>query len=334
MMASRSIAALFTLICFSATLCAQPQVRPIKRPPNNQLALEGPNDTAIGRIDATLAVSGITSQLVFHVSPLSAKGLLSQQIEDAIKALDKANGAATFLKIRAFVAGTGDLRRVQTIVNVMFSEKKLPIPVVTTVQVGSLPLEGAQVIIESISEEKKPVNPAGLAFLPTVETATGAEAVTAMQTALAGATPLRLTCFADSQAEAESARATAAKLFPKLTGVFAQSTRYTLGSRAACEAIAQGGPVQSAKLVFAAAQLTFGEEEADLALAFDRLDKALEPQGIHRSDAVLVNAYATSRAVADKARALAAPTPRSAVFIEGLPSQDATLSVEAIIPAK
>jgi hypothetical protein len=223
---------------------------------------------------------------------------------------------------------------VQAIVNGLFAEKKLPLPVVTTVQVGALPLEGAQVLIESVSEEKRTVNPNGLAFIPALESATGADAISALRTALSGATPLRLTCFADSLGQAESARDAAAKAFPKLTGVFVQSTRYTLGSRTTCEAIAQGGPVQSPKLTFAAAQLTFGEQDAELTLAFDRLDKALEPFTTRRSEAALVNVYATSRATADKARTLAKPTPTSAVFIEGLPSQDATLAVEAVLPTK
>lgn len=307
---------------------AQPQNKPIRRPPNNQLALEGP-DVPAGRVDSPQVIAGTTSQLVFHVSPLSAKGLLSQQIDDAIKALDKANGAATFLKLRAFVAGNGDLRRVQSIVNELFAEKRLPLPVITTVQVGNLPLEGAQVVMESISEEKKTVNPAGLGFFAPVEAGSGADAVNALQAALGTAVALRVTCFADSLGEAEAARVAAAKAFPKAAGVFVQSTRYTLGSRAACEAVAQGGAVQSAKVVFAAAQITFGEQDADLNLAFERLDKALEPVNVKRADAAVVNAYATSRAIADKVRSRSA-----AVFIEGLPGQDATLAVEAVIPQR
>jgi hypothetical protein len=39
-------------------------------------------------------------KLAFHVSPLSAKGLLTQQIHDAIKALDRANSGSTFVKPR------------------------------------------------------------------------------------------------------------------------------------------------------------------------------------------------------------------------------------------
>ncbi len=311
MAALKLVAALAILA--TGTAVAQPE-RPIKRPPNNQLALEGP-DAPAGRTDSPSSVTGITSQLVFHVSPLSTKGLLSQQIEDAIKALDKANGAATFLKLRAFIAGPGDLRRVQSIVNGLFTERKLPLPAITTVQVGSLPLEGAQVVIESISEERKPVNPSGLAFLPAIEAATGADAIAAFS----GSNLLRLTCFADSLAEAESARAAAAKAFPKLTGVFVQSTRYTLGTKVTCEAVAQGGPVQSPKLTFSAAQINFGEQDADIAKALERIP----------ANATLVNTYATSKAVAEKSRAHS-KSATSAVFIEGLPSQDATLAVEFV----
>ena len=101
------------------------------------------------------AVIAETDKLVFHVSPLSAKGLLTQQVHDALKALDRANGGATFVKLRAFVAGTGDMRRVATIVAEEFSDKKMPLPAVTTIQVGALPMEGAQVVIESISARER-----------------------------------------------------------------------------------------------------------------------------------------------------------------------------------
>src|SRR5438128_563974 len=100
------------------------------------------------------AVIAETAKLAFHVSPLSAKGLLTQQVRDALKALDRSNGGATFLKLRAFVAGTGDMRRVATIVAEEFGNKKVPLPAVTTIQVGALPMDGAQVVIESISAEK------------------------------------------------------------------------------------------------------------------------------------------------------------------------------------
>src|SRR5438067_13746026 len=63
--------------------------------------------------DPPATVTAETARLVFHVSPLSSKGLLSQQVRDALKALLKSTGGATIVKLRAFVAGSGDLRRAQ-----------------------------------------------------------------------------------------------------------------------------------------------------------------------------------------------------------------------------
>ena len=50
------------------------------------------------------AVFAETDRLVFHVSPLSNKGLLSQQVRDALKALLRDTHGATIVKLRAFVA--------------------------------------------------------------------------------------------------------------------------------------------------------------------------------------------------------------------------------------
>ena len=101
------------------------------------------------------AVSAETDRIVFHVSPLSNKGLLSQQVRDALKALLHDTRGAAIVKLRAFVAGSGDMRRVSTIVSETFTEHKLALPAVSTVEVGALPLEGAQVVIESVAVDKK-----------------------------------------------------------------------------------------------------------------------------------------------------------------------------------
>src|SRR5690242_15443913 len=63
------------------------------------------------------AVVGETRRLTFRVTPLSSKGLLSQQIRDALKVISRDAGGETVLKIRAFVAGSGDLRRVRDLVS-------------------------------------------------------------------------------------------------------------------------------------------------------------------------------------------------------------------------
>src|ERR1017187_3857610 len=59
------------------------------------------------------AVTGETRRLTFHLTPLSARGLLSAQVRDALKALIHETGGNPVLKIRAFAAGSGDLRRVR-----------------------------------------------------------------------------------------------------------------------------------------------------------------------------------------------------------------------------
>src|SRR5690349_24425578 len=93
---------------------------------------------------------GETRRLTFHVTPLSAKGLLSAQVRDALRALLRDTGSNPVLRIRAFVAGSGDLRRVRDLVSETFTDKKLPLPALSLVQAGGLPLEGAQVILEAV----------------------------------------------------------------------------------------------------------------------------------------------------------------------------------------
>src|SRR5438128_9661211 len=172
--------------------------------------------------DPPASVTAETARLVFHVSPLSSKGLLSQQVRDALKALLKSTGGASIVKLRAFVAGSGDLRRVQAIVSEVFTEKKLALPALSVVQVGGLPLDGAQVAIESIAVARKTVNPLGLVFI-SGQAASSDERIqkvaplaqksaAALKTALlaAGSAPadvLRVTCFCSSLEDHPAVRA-------------------------------------------------------------------------------------------------------------------------------
>src|SRR5689334_449328 len=86
------------------------------------------------------AVVGETRRLTFHVTPLSSKGLLSQQVRDALKVVGRDAGTETVLKIRAFVAGSGDLRRVRDLVSDFFTERRQPLPTLSLIQSGGLPL--------------------------------------------------------------------------------------------------------------------------------------------------------------------------------------------------
>ena len=315
------------LLLFAARAFGQPE-RPIRRPPNNELALETIEPTP--RLDTPEAVPGLTARLVFHVSPLSGKGLLSQQVRDALKALDKANGDAVFLKLRAFVAGTGDVRRIQSIVTEEFAAKKWPLPAITTILVGALPLENAQVVIESISEERKDsANPAGLVFVkaqPSVE-----QVGKAMQAA--GAVALRVSCFADSLAAAEAARRAAEKAFPKAAGTFVQTTRAGIGNGVLCEGVgrlpsrsaAAGTPpiqrtadavlVRLPKLVFTGAQIAFAEQDAGGRLAYERLQRAI--QSVGGGEALFENRYSLAGLA-------------GSLTIEGLPALDANLAIEVV----
>src|SRR6187549_2141795 len=65
--------------------------------------------------DPPAAIKAEVGRMVFHTSPLTNKGLLSQQVREGIKAIWRVNRGATVVKLRALVAGTGDMRRVQAI---------------------------------------------------------------------------------------------------------------------------------------------------------------------------------------------------------------------------
>ena len=97
--------------------------------------------------DLPTAVEGDPRKFTFHVTPLSANGLLTKQVRDALSALMRQAKGSSILKIRAFVAGSGDARRVRDLVSEVFTERKQALPVLSLVQTGGLPLEGAQVVL-------------------------------------------------------------------------------------------------------------------------------------------------------------------------------------------
>src|SRR6476469_398924 len=76
--------------------------------------------------------------LTFRVTPLLKSVRLSSQIKDTLANLLRDTHSATIVKLRAFVSGAGDSRRVQELVSEMFTEKKQPLPVLTLIQVGAL----------------------------------------------------------------------------------------------------------------------------------------------------------------------------------------------------
>ncbi len=317
--------------------------------------------------DPPPAIASETGALVFHVSPLSGKGLLSQQVRDALRNLFNENHGAQIVKLRAFVAGSGDLRRVQTLVSEIFTDHKLNLPVLSTIQAGALPAEGAQVVIESIAAEKKTVNPNGLAFISGQQAKDVRASIAQLHTAAGaiGVEPgavLRVTCFLSSIDEVAAARELVHGSFPNAAANFVQLQRLAVEPVAECEAVgrpdhapaqpvtlenppglarnanySQIAVVNAPKIVFSGTQMAFGSQPADLRLAFDRLGKALEPLGVGFHDVFWSGVYPLAAPVADQVRALRfdyynrqRPPASTFLLFEGLPSLDATVAVEVI----
>lgn len=312
-------------------------------------------------------VAAETSRLVFHFSPLSSKGLMSPQIREALNVLLHENHGAAIVKLRAFVAGSGDLRRVETLVSETFSEHKLNLPALSVIQVGALPLAGAQVVIESIAVEKKAVNPNGLAFFAGQQSKDVRQSVKQLQSAVtaAGLEPsdvLRATCFLSTLDDLNQAREAMAAAFPALPVNFVQLQRLGLAPLAECEAVgrlksapvspvvflnppgltqnpnySQIALVNSPKIALSGTQMVFGDQDADIKLGFERLGKDLAAVGADYKDVFWASTYPLTLPIADKVRALrfqfldhAHPPASTFLLFEGLPSLDATVAMDVM----
>jgi enamine deaminase RidA (YjgF/YER057c/UK114 family) len=318
--------------------------------------------------DPPPAVSADSTRLIFRSAPLSGKGLLSQQVREALKALIRDSRGASIIKIRAFVAGTGDMRRVQTILSEEFTERRQPIPALSTIQAGALPGEGVQVALEAIeAHNKKVMNPHGLTFIsgqagPTIRTS-----IEHIETALGAAripskNVLKTTCFLSALEGHGSARQTLAEAFPAAALNIVQMQRLPVLPAVSCEAVAalespppqpvsflnpagletpskysQMALVGPGRLVISGMQMGFGTRDEDIDLAFDRLGKSLDSAQGRLKDVVFARIYPVSGSVGQKIwespasffDGARAPAITLLPF-EGLPSLDASFGVEVI----
>jgi enamine deaminase RidA (YjgF/YER057c/UK114 family) len=292
--------------------------------------------------DPPAAVKVETARLSFQVAPLISKGLLSQQVRESLKTLIRLEKGAQVVKLRAFVAGTGDMRRVPMLVSEVFSERHLPLPAVSVVQVGGLPMEGAQVAIEAVSMEKKPVNPEGLAFIsgqqftgkdpmagvaPLVVQSVGGlkKAVDA-----AGVTPdavLRVTCFLTSLEDVTQSRQAVAGAFPAAVLNLVQVQRAPVEGLSECEAVArlskapaqqieflnpegmakspaysQVALVNAPRLAITGTQLAFRAQDSDVRLAFQRLGRVLEQVNSNYGSVAVAHYYPLTRSITEQVR--------------------------------
>jgi enamine deaminase RidA (YjgF/YER057c/UK114 family) len=294
------------------------------------------------------AVSADTNRLAFQVTPLSAKGLLSQQTRDALKTLLHSNHGP-IVKLRAFVAGSGDLRRVGEIVGEMFLEKHAALPALTVAQVGALPLEGAQVVIEATEQDRKIVNPSGVAFLAAQPAPSVADSLAKLKSILAAAgmqpsDALLVTCFVSSLDDQRDTQQAMAASFPGAALNYVQMQRAPVTPAASCEATArltkpgaasnsQMALVASPQIVITGTQLAFGSQDSDLKLAFDRLEKALAAKNAGFDHVVISRLYVTSSALTSRVVALQSArsaATRTVLPVEALPSLDAPFGLDVI----
>jgi enamine deaminase RidA (YjgF/YER057c/UK114 family) len=95
--------------------------------------------------------------------------------------------------------------------------------------------------------------------------------------------------------------------------------------------------VSAPHVVFTGTQVSFGYEEPDARLAFERLGKALEPAGVNLHDVAFAHFYPLSQKIEDQIRAVwpaffdAAHQPAASLIqIEGLSSLDAGFAVDVV----
>lgn len=302
-----------------------------------------------------MALEAETASLDFHISRLLRTGGLGAQIRQSINDLIRDTRGETIVKLRAFVAGAGDARRVQAEAATMFTEKKLPLPTISVLQVGALEDEPAAVVIEAVVNTRKVVNPSGLAFFTGQTGRTYDEAAERLQTSAKAVSVdaqhmLRCTCFTSRIENASRLRAALRAAYASAAINIVQPLRDAPGEETLCEAVAQltRPPaestlvlaknarvtlVNSPKLVFTGLQLTFGnflDDAQEAVLRLQRAASAVEPV----ESPVEVNAFALDASAGSAVRKKMNAVPLSTFTVqtvEGLPSLDATAGIEAIL---
>jgi enamine deaminase RidA (YjgF/YER057c/UK114 family) len=366
--AARICGSTLKMLAFVVALCcvvAAPGVSAQKKPKPKK---EEITQTLQLPKDLPTAVTGETRRLTFHVTPLSARGLLSAQVREALKALTREAGASPVLKIRAFVAGSGDLRRVRDLVSEIFTDRKQPLPALSLIQAGGLPLEGAQVVLEAISLGKKEVSPLGLVFVSAPVVASenpldpvaplAAQSLDRLKAALKTARSetsdvVRVTCFLSSLDNLAATRKLVEADFPRAALNYVQTQRSPSRALAACEAVArltwntgksvqlqpaEGEPqaalVAAPRVVLTGTQVSYGYQESNSRLAFERLQKVLEASGVSGRDVVFAHYYPLADPLAAQVRKLRpAFFPAAAgslLLFEGLPGMDAGFAVDVV----
>ncbi|WP_031499760.1 RidA family protein [Bryobacter aggregatus] len=318
-MSAVKLISLFLLLATLATAQSRKEKKEKKEPPTQVLELLP---------DPPAAIHVESSRLVFFTSPMSAKGLLSQQAKEALTALRKQTRGATFVKLRVFVAGRGDARRITTIVSEQFNDWKQPLPALSIVQVGALPLDGAQVLIEAIAEDRRPQNFHGIdwissrevvkalgnsgdpnAVLPLLE-----ESLASLKGEL-----LAVSCFVSSLDTAAALDQAIATRFPAAARSLVQVQRATGSGLARCEAASRRSSGDASHLVLTGTLIGFGSGKSDAEQLETRLLKLLEANS---AKLLIKRVYGVSRGLETHFGPLS--------VVEGVGSNEATVALEAV----
>ncbi len=319
-------------LAVAVTAAAQPEPKMRKKKKNEDK--EPPTQVLAVLPDPPPTITADAAHLTFQVSPLSNKGLLSQQTRDALKALMQMNRGASIVRLRAFVAGTGDMRRVQSIVSEVFADKKQPLPVLTTVQVGALPMTGAQVVMEAASVDRKALHANGVSFRAAVKGPDAGAVVSQLKAV--GENSLAVTCLLNTLEDAAGLRNQLTAAFPAAAVNLMEAQRSGAGRGMVCQQVTEASAnsrngAARGRVVLSSIQMAFGREEQDIRLAFERMKKALGGANV-----VSANFYAMEAAVLQKlpeqGRAVfgGAEWSASLLEIEGLPSLDASFAMDVV----
>ena len=292
--------------------------------------------------DPPAVVTADASRLLFETVSSPAGGLLSQQLRTLLRALLKKHRRDRIVHLRAFVAGSGDTRRVQAVVSEVFVDRKRPLPALSVAHVGMLPQESAAVVLEVVAETAKPVNPHGLVFISGESVVTGEpvldvaplagqslDRVRAVTEALALAPDdvLRVTCYCSSLRDGNAVRQAAHARFPRAAVTYLQVLREYTGAAVTCEAVARlaqpismgstaaGAPGLDPHPVYSHAalagpgrvaltgiQIGFRHQARDMGLAFERMASTLAGEGASMKDVLAVRFYTLSGLVAEQLR--------------------------------
>jgi enamine deaminase RidA (YjgF/YER057c/UK114 family) len=307
-----------------------------------------------------MALGADVEFLSFRITPLLRIGKLSAQIHDSLNELIRDARGSNIIKLRAFVAGAGDTRRVQAIVSDLFTEKKLNLPVISIIQVGALGDDAAQVVIEAVIAEKRVLNPDGLAFLagqtgPTLDASLGELTQSLKAASLSPSAVVSLTCFSDNLGDYRQHLSQASSIFSNASINLVQSQRQPGGPRTTCEAVARSqereassapisilGPARvtlipgRSRLVFTGLQLAFGGYLDDANSALKNLRRFSEAASGNFGQIASLDVYSLSGEATSALRKTASKfdVPGSTITIqqiEGLPSLDAAFGMEAIM---